>query len=87
LAGLAEEPVTEHELTKAKTILEAATLFDYETAEMQGFYDGYWSSIGGTEFADRYFDRLQEVTAAEVQSAAARRFASGVHVTAAILPE
>jgi zinc protease len=87
LAGLGDEPVTEHELTKAKTILEAATLFDYETAEMQGFYDGYWSSIGGTEFADRYFDRLQEVTAEQIQRAATRYFASGVHVTAAILPE
>jgi zinc protease len=87
LAGLAEEPVTEHELTKAKTILEAATLFDHETAEMQAFYYGYWSSIGGIEFADRYFDRLQEVTAEEIQRAAARYFGSGAHVTAAILPE
>ncbi len=87
LTGFAAEPVTEHELEKAKTILEAAILFDHETAEMQAFYYGYWSSIGGTEFADRYFDRLQEVTAAEIQEAAARYFSSGVHVTAAILPE
>jgi zinc protease len=87
LAGLAEEPVAEDELEKAKTILEAATLFDHETAEMQGFYYGYWSSIGGTEFADTYFDRLQEVTAAEIQESAARHFSSGVHVTAAIVPE
>ncbi len=87
LSGLAEEPVSEHELEKAKTILEAATLFDHETAEKQAFYYGYWSSIGGTEFADQYFDRLQEVTAEEIQAAAARHFSSGVHVTAAILPE
>lgn len=87
LQGLVEEPVTEQELEKAKTILEAATLFDHETAEMQAFYYGYWSSIGGIEFADKYFDTLQEVTAVEVQEAAARYFSSGVHVTAAILPE
>lgn len=87
LVGLAEEPVTENELEKAKTILEAATLFDHETAEMQAFYYGYWSSIGGIEFADQYFDRLQEVTAEEIQEAAARHFSSRVHVTAAILPE
>lgn len=87
LAGLAKEPITEHELEKAKTILEASTLFDHETAEMQAFYYGYWASIGGIEFADRYFNRLQEVTAGEIQEAAARHFSSGVHVTAAILPE
>jgi predicted Zn-dependent peptidase len=87
LGTLAEEPVSERELEKAKTILEAATLFDHETAEMQAFYYGYWSSIGGIEFADQYFDRLQEVTAEEIREAAARHFSSGVHVTAAIIPE
>jgi zinc protease len=87
LRGFAEEPVTEQELEKAKTILEASTLLEHETAERQGFYYGYWSSIGGIEFADQYFDRLQNVTAEEIQEAAARYFSSGVHVTAAILPE
>lgn len=87
MSGFSEAPVTERELEKAKTILEAATLFDHQTAEMQGFYYGYWSSIGGIEFADAYFDRLQEVTAEEVHEAADRHFGSGVHVTAAILPE
>jgi zinc protease len=87
LGGFAGEPVTEREIEKAKTILEAWTLFDHETAERQAFYYGYWSSIGGIEFADQYFDRLQEVTAAEIQEAAARHFRSGAHVTAAILPE
>ena len=71
----------------AKTILEAGILFDHETAERQAFYYGYWSSIGGIEFAHQYFDRLQEVTAMEIQEAAARHFSSGAHVTAAILPE
>jgi zinc protease len=87
LTDFAVQPVTEHELEKAKTILEAGILFDHETAERQAFYYGYWSSIGGIEFADRYFDRLQEVTAAEIQEAAARHFRSAAHVTAAILPE
>jgi len=68
---------------------EEQTLFPVlvETAEGQAFHDGYWTNIGGEEFATQYVDRLIEVTAEEIQQAAALYLGSGVHVTAVVLPE
>ena len=83
----AQEPVTPEELAKAKMQLEVGNLRMVETAEGQAFHDGYWTNIGGEEFATQYVDRLIEVTAEEIQQAAALYLGSGVHVTAVVLPE
>ena len=83
----AQEPVTPEELAKAKMQLEVGNLRMVETAEGQAFHDGYWTTIGGEEFASQYVDRLARVTAEEIQQAAALYLGSGVHVTAVVLPE
>jgi len=84
---LAESPVTPEELAKAKMQLEVGNLRLIETAEGQAFHDGYWTTIGGEEFASEYADRLARVTADEIQQAAALYLGSGVHIAAVVLPE
>ena len=84
---MAEAPVSEEELAKARVLLESGDLRMVETAEGQAFHNGYWNMIGGEEFANEYLDRVDEVTAEDVREAAALYFGSGVHVTALVGPE
>jgi predicted Zn-dependent peptidase len=84
---MAEKPVAADELAKAKMQLKVGNLRMVETAEGQAFHDGYWNAIGGEEFASEYVERLGQVTAEEVRSAAGLYLGSGVHVAAVLLPE
>jgi predicted Zn-dependent peptidase len=84
---MAETPIGEDELAKAKMLLKVGNLRMVETAEGQAFHDGYWNTIGGEEFASEYLERLSLVTAEEIQSAAALYLGGGVHVAAVVLPE
>ena len=84
---LAEEPVGDDELAKAKMQLKVGNIRTVETAEGQAFHDGYWNAIGGEEFASEYLERLSLVTADEIQRAAALYLGSGIHISAVVLPD
>ncbi len=84
---LAEEPVSDEELAKAKMQLKVGNIRMVETAEGQAFHDGYWNAIGGEEFASEYLNRLSLVTADEIQRAAELYLGSGVHLAAVVLPD
>jgi zinc protease len=86
-AELAEEPVDQESLDKAKILLEVGNLRMTETARGQAFHMGYWTSVGDTDYAEQYVDRLTAVTADEVQRAARRYLARGVRLAAVVLPE
>ncbi len=83
---LAETPVSEGELGKAKTYWKTQILFMSETAEGQAFYEGYWTLLGWPGLPEEYVERLGTVTVEEVQRAAALYFGSGVHTTAVLTP-
>ena len=84
---IAERPVSDDELAKAKMQLKVGNIRMVETAEGQAFHDGYWNVIGGEEFAGAYLERLSLVTADEIQRAAALYLGSGIHVAAVVLPD
>lgn len=85
--GLAETPVDDAELEKAKAFYESQLLFMRETAEgLAGFY-GYWTSVGGrSDYADEYIERIADVTAEDVQELAATYFADSPHAAVAVVP-
>jgi zinc protease len=87
MQDMAREPVGADELAKAKMQLKVGNLRMVETAEGQAFNDGYWNAIGGEEFASNYLERLSQVTAEEIQDAAALYLGSGIHLAAVVLPE
>ena len=87
LKEIAENPVGDDELAKAKMLLKVGNIRMVETAEGQAFHDGYWNAIGGEEFASEYLERLSLVTADEIQRAAALYLGSGIHIAAVVLPE
>lgn len=84
---LAEEPIEDDVLDKAKMLLKVGHLRMTETSQGQAFDTAYWTFVGGTEFAERYTERLAAVTAEEVQRAAGRYLAEGAHTSALVVPE
>lgn len=87
LKEIAENPVGDDELAKAKMQLKVGNIRMVETAEGQAFHDGYWNAIGGEEFASEYLERLSLVTADEIQRAAALYLGGGIHIAAVVLPD
>jgi len=85
--GLAETPVDEAELSKAKALLESEILFARETAQGQASFYGYWTTIGGPGFGEEYLDRMRAVTADDIRSLAREHFAGTSHAAVAVLPE
>jgi zinc protease len=84
--GLVESPVSEGELAKAKAYWETQVLLMNETAQGQGFYQGYWTFLGWPGLPEEYIESLDRVTAEDVQRAARDYFGAGVHATAVVLP-
>ncbi len=84
---LAESPVDDEEITKAKAFYESSLLFMQETAEGQAGFYGYWTSVGGPDFTDEYVERLAAVTAEDIQELAAAHFASSSHAAVAVVPK
>jgi len=85
-ADLGEHGVDEAELAKAKTLMEAATLFERETSEGQAMYQGYWTSVSGVGFADEYLPALSRVTGDDVRRVARKYLSPDRHVTASVVP-
>jgi len=86
-ADLGEQAIGESELEKAKTLIEAATLFEHETIEGQAMYQGYWTSVGGIGFANEYLPALARVTADDVRRVARTYLRPERRVTASVVPQ
>ena len=67
------EPVSDEELRVGKAQLLGNLEMDRRTNARQAWYLAFFEVAGvGYEFLDRYVARAQQITAAEVQSAAQR---------------
>lgn len=84
---LARDPVSDRELSKAKTYWKTQIYFLTETAEGQAFYDGYWTFLGWPELPTEYLESIGDVTAEDVRAAAARYLATGSYATSLIVPD
>lgn len=77
LRGLAADPPKPAELAKAKRIISNQFCFSTETNTGQsGTIGFYYTLTGSTTFLDEYIPRLMEVSAADVQDAAAKYLTS-----------
>jgi zinc protease len=84
---MADAGPTERELERAKTNIFTSTAFRTETTTGQSSTIGYcYTLTGSTEFEETYLDKMQEVTAEQVQEAAATYLLSNDVNEVAILP-
>jgi zinc protease len=68
--GITLAPVSEAELTRAKTIAEADFLFNMETMSGQASTLGFFQTMTGDVYkADDYLKRLKQVTLEDIQNA------------------
>jgi len=73
LARLAEEPVPDDELERAKAAVTGAFDLDRRTNARQSFYLGFFELVGvGYAYISRYRDAIEAVTSADVQRVARR---------------
>jgi zinc protease len=73
LERIQREPVSDEELRVGKAYLIGNLEMDRRTNARQAWYLAFFEVAGvGYEFPDRYVARAQQITAAEVQSAAQR---------------
>jgi zinc protease len=69
---LAHEPIGAQELAKARTMLESDRVYDKETVQGYARKLGFFAAIAGDiAFEERYFERLQKITAADLKRVAA----------------
>ncbi len=71
---LAEAPVTDEELDRAKRLLYAEYAFSNESLDDQVGSMGFYASIDTYRFALDYIDQVMKVTPAEIQALVAKHF-------------
>ncbi len=81
-----EDSLDEASLDRAKRDLIRVEVFERERARDFAIALGFWWSVGGTEYFERYLDRVGEVTAADLR-AFVRKYLSRPHVVAAMVSE
>lgn len=73
IARVKKEGVTEEELRKAKTIMEASLVYNRENARGRGSNLGYWEVLrGGADKEGEYLIELSRVTVADIKKVAQR---------------
>jgi zinc protease len=87
LAVVRDKGVDEDRLARAKTQMKMARLKQLQTSEdvAASLAIDYFST-GDAHFSDRYVDRVEAVTAAQIQAAARKYLDEGKLVTTALLP-
>jgi len=65
---LRDDSLTPSELARAKQMITAMTAYSSEGATDRAIYLGYWSTMAALDFAKSYADRIQAVTADDVQN-------------------
>jgi zinc protease len=86
LERIANDGVTQHEVQKARNMVEAAYIFSQETVEGQGKKLGYYEMMGDYRLADRYTQHLYEVTADDIQRVTQRYLREANCTTVAYRP-
>ncbi len=86
-SSLAEEEVSEVELERLKNLLQTEIAMSQELAVEQASYRGYWTIVGGDDFIDDYFARIESATPADLRRTAEKYFAAEGHLTTALLPQ
>lgn len=86
LGGMAEEPLTDEELAKSKTLLEVGYDMEREYSGRMASTNAYWAWVAGQDFWSDYREMIRAVTAEEVMAAADMYLASGRHTTAIVMP-
>ena len=82
---LQEEPVTQQELDRVKAQVVASDVYERDSIFAQGMKIGQLEAVGlDWRLADEYVDRIQAVTAEQVQ-AMAKKYLVEKHLTVAVL--
>ncbi|HXU83481.1 MAG TPA: pitrilysin family protein [Polyangia bacterium] len=85
---LGREEVGAQELAKARTMLESDRIYDKETVQGYARKLGFFSAIAGDiSFEERYFERLQKITAADLKRVAGTYLRVGNLTAFAQVPE
>jgi len=85
---LRHSPVTEAELEKAKTIILSDAVYSRETVQGVARQLGYFELVGGDpEYATKYYERIQKVTAADIQAAASKYMSPEGATVSILAPE
>jgi zinc protease len=83
---LRNQPVTEAELEKAKTQIEANWYRAQDSAFYRGMQVGQYAIVGDWRKIDEYLPAIRKVRAADVQRAARRIFTEDNRTTALLVP-
>ena len=87
LFDMGQKPITDRELTRAKNQVAARTLRQLLDKEELATTLAFWEMRGGWENINRFPDRVQQVTAQQVQDVCKRYFYRKNSTTGLILPE
>jgi zinc protease len=86
ITAIGSEGITEEELRRAKTLLEAEVVIGIHTSRGAASTLGYYAAIADVDFALTYLDRMRQVTREDVQRAAQRFLDPQRYAVAVIRP-
>ncbi|MDB5105050.1 MAG: peptidase family [Fibrobacteres bacterium] len=87
LYDMGRKPITERELTRAKNQVAARTLRQLLDKEELATELAFWEMRGGWDYINKFPDRVQQVTAQQVQDVCKKYFYRKNSTTGVILPE
>ncbi|HKP96399.1 MAG TPA: pitrilysin family protein [Fibrobacteria bacterium] len=87
LYELGQKPISERELTRAKNQVAARTLRQLLDKEELATELAFWEMRGGWDYINKFPDRVQQVTARQVQDVCKRYFYRKNSTAGVILPE
>ncbi len=86
-ASLADEEVSRDELARLKNLLLTEIAMSHEVAMELASYRGYWTIVGGDDFIDNYFARIESATPADLRRTAQKYFGPEGHLTTTLIPQ
>jgi predicted Zn-dependent peptidase len=86
ITAIRSDGITEEELQRAKTLLEAEDVIGNHTSRGAAFSLGYYAAIADVEFVLTYLDRMRQVTRVDVQRVAQRFLDPQRYAVAVIRP-
>jgi predicted Zn-dependent peptidase len=87
LNEMTQKPITERELTRAKNQVAARTLRQLLDKEELATELAFWEMRGGWDYINKFPDRVQQVTAQQVQDVCKKYFHKKNSTAGVILPE
>ncbi len=87
LNDLGQKPITDRELTRAKNQVAARTLRQLLDKEELATELAFWEMRGGWDYINKFPDRVQQVTAQQVQDVCKKYFYRKNSTVGVILPE